>query len=250
MAANFYFETFKSTINYQIIIKNHMKSINISILSILFLCFMGISYAKTLEDLVSEFHDAYAKDWASAKAWCDENDADLKTSFNVCKDKDVITGDEYNKTKGMFTIAYIMGVQFEASDWILCKLHAWTFVRQKLADDPTFYTDLKINKFKLGDKQLSQTQISNAAIAAKDFSYFETATIDAFKDLYWEDGTLFTFLATNILGMNDIVKAKEICNKMEAALILDNNAKNSATLSRVQSLSKALTARMLDAKLK
>lgn len=51
---------------------------------------MGISYAKTLEDLVSEFHDAYAKDWASAKAWCDENDADLKTSFNVCKDKDVI----------------------------------------------------------------------------------------------------------------------------------------------------------------
>ena len=50
--------------------------------------------------------------------------------------------------------------------------------------------------------------------------------------------------------MNDVVKAKEVCNKIETALILENNAKNSVTLSRVQSLSKALTARMLDAKLK
>lgn len=227
-----------------------MKSINISILSILFLCFMGISYAKTVEDLISEFDDAYAKDWASTKAWCDANDADLKTSFNACKDKAVITGDDYNKTKRMFSIAYVAGVQFEASDWILCKLHAETFVRQKLADDPTFYTNLKINKFKLGDNQLSQTQISKAAIAAKDFSYFETATIDAFKNLYWENGDLFAFLAKNILEMNDVVKAKEVCNKIETALILENNAKNSVTLSRVQSLSKALTARMLDAKLK
>lgn len=227
-----------------------MKSINISILSILFLCFMGISYAKTVEDLISEFDDAYAKDWASTKAWCDANDADLKTSFNTCKEKAVITGDDYNKTKRMFSIAYVAGVQFEASDWILCKLHTETFVRQKLADDPTFYTNLKINKFKLGDNQLSQRQISNAAIAAKDFSYFETATIDAFKNLYWENGDLFEFLAKNILEMNDVVKAKEVCNKIETALILENNVKNSVTLSRVQSLSKALTARMLDAKLK
>ena len=94
---------------------------------------------------------------------------------------------------------------------------------------------------------MTQPQISSAAYAAKDFSYFESAPVEAYSDFYWDNGEVFRFFASNLLAMADVSKAKEICNKIETSLLLRGDKES--TLKQVQGLSKALTARLLDAKL-
>lgn len=207
------------------------------------------AHAKSIAELRSEFDAEYRKGWAETVAFVNAEADGIKGAWDEYKAAPAAKKAEWDPDRRIFSIAYCAGLGLEGSDWVLCCLHAETWARAKAADNPAFYGELKAGGWSVEGNKMTQGQISAAAIAAKDFSYFETAPGEAFAGLYWGNGELFRFFAQNLLSMSDAAKAKEICNKIEAALILENKSGNAPALSQVQGLSKALTARLLDAKL-
>ena len=205
------------------------------------------AFAKNINDLRSEFEVEYKKGWTETVAFMNANSADIKAAWDSYKTTADAKKSGYILDRFIFTIAYCAGQELTGSDWVLCCLHAGTWARAKIADNPAFYDELKAGGWVVEGNKMTQSQISASAYAAKDFSYFETAPVEAYSDLYWDDGSRFRFFAKNLLAMADVSKAKEICNKIETSLLLRGD-KESA-LKQVQGLSKALTARLLDAKL-
>lgn len=220
-----------------------MKKI-ITILSALALC--ACAYAKTITELRTEFKAVDSGDWATKCAFFKANAADLGKAWDAYKGNIKPAWDDQ---AAIFLLAYISGkVDFNGSDWQLCCLHTATFVRGKLASEPTYYADLKTSNWTLDGNKMTQAQISAAAYVAGDFEYFKTAPQEAFVDLHWEaDGSTYQWFATNILAMSDVAEAKKVCNTIEGALLLHDIHK--AARAQISTLNKALTARLLDAKL-
>ena len=205
------------------------------------------TFAKGISELREEFETEYRKGWTQTVAFMNANSGDIKAAWDAFKTGAAAQKAAYTPDRRIFSIAYCAGVGLEGPDWAMCCLHAETWARAKAADNPAFYDELKAGVWIVEGNKMTQPQISAAAYAAKDFSYFETAPAEAYDDFYWDNGEVFKFLAGNLLAMADAGKAKEICNKIEMSLLLQGD-KESA-LKQVQGLSKALTARMLDAKL-
>lgn len=220
------------------------------ILSVIIAFALGAyAHAKNIAELRAEFDAEYAKGWTETVAFANANSADIKEAWEAFKTTPDAQKAGWVPDRRIFGIAYCAGLELAGDDWIMCCLHPETFVKGKLADNPTYYSELKSGGWTIGSNKMTQQQISQAAIAAKDFEYFATAPQESFANLYWANGMLFKFLAENMLSMSDAAKAKEICNRIETALILENKSSNASALSQIQGLSKALTARMLDAKL-
>lgn len=213
---------------------------------IAFAAFAG-AHAKNAAELQSEFDVEYKKGWTETLAFFEGNAADIKAAWEEYKKTPAAGKAEYDAERRMFSIAYCANLELSGSDWILCCLHAETFVKNRLADDPSFYSELKAGGWKIGANKMTQSQISGAAYAAKDFEYFSEAPIEAFADFYWANGEAFRFFAQNLLGMSDAEKAKSVCDKIETALIL--SGKDASALRQIQGMSKALTARILSAKI-
>lgn len=205
------------------------------------------AFAKNITELRTEFEVEYKKGWSETVAFMNANSADIKAAWDSYKTTADAKKSDYILDRRIFSIAYCAGQELTGSDWVLCCLHAETWARAKIADNPTFYDELKAGGWVVEGNKMTQSQISSAAYAAKDFSYFETAPVEAYSDFYWDNGSIFRFFANNLLAMSDVSKAKEICNKIETSLLLRGDKES--TLKQVQGLSKALTARLLDAKL-
>lgn len=124
------------------------------------------------------------------------NSADIKAAWDSYKTTADAKKSDYILDRRIFSIAYCAGQELTGSDWVLCCLHAETWARAKIADNPTFYDELKAGGWVVEGNKMTQPQISSAAYAAKDFSYFETAPVEAYSGFYWDNGEVFRFLQT------------------------------------------------------
>lgn len=211
-------------------------------------CFVCLAAnAKSLEELNAEFDSAYAKSWEDTVQFVQTNSADIISAWNTFAATEDAKKPEYVKSRRMLSIAYCAGLKLTGSDWILCCLHPGTFIKTKDAEDPTYYANLKSGGWVIDGNKVELTQQGNIAYEMKDFSYFQTAPSEAFSDLYWGNGAVFKFFASNLLAMENPSDAKVICNKIEGVLLLQE--KNTNALKQIQLLQKALTARILDSKL-
>lgn len=221
-----------------------MKKIIIAITA----CFVCLAVnAKSFEELNAEFRTAYATSWEDTVKFVQSNGDDIKAAWETYKSSDAAKKPGYDKQRHMFSMSYNAGLKLTGSDWILYCLHPETFIRQKDAQDPTYYANLKSGGWILEGNKLEISQQGRIAYAMKDFSYFLTAPSEAFSDLYWGNGGAFKFLASNLLALDNPSEAKAICNKIEGVLLLQE--KNAKALTQIQALQKALTARILDSKL-
>lgn len=221
-----------------------MKKIIIAITA----CFICLAAnAKSLEELTAEFRTAHATSWEDTVKFTQSNGDDIKAAWEIYKSSDAAKKQVYDAPREMFCISYCAGLKLTGSDWILCCLHPETFIKEKDAQDPTFYANLKSGGWILEGNKLKISQQGMLAYAMKDFSYFMTAPSEAFSDLYWENGEAFKFFATNLLALDNPSDAKVICNKIEGVLLLQE--KKAKALTQIQALQKALTSRILDSKL-
>ena len=221
-----------------------MKKIIIAITA----CFFCLAAnAKSLEELNAEFKSADSVGWEAIVEFTQSNGDDIKAAWETYKSSDAAKKPEYDKQRHMFSMAYHIGLKLTGSDWVLCCLHSATFIKEKDAQDPTYYANLKSGGWVIEGNKLKLSQQGTIAYAMKDFSYFLTAPSEAFSDLYWKDGEVFKFFATNLLALDNPSDAKSICNKIEGVLLLQEQ--NAKALTQIQALQKALTARILDAKL-
>lgn len=221
-----------------------MKKIIIAITA----CFVCLAAnAKSLEELTAEFKTAYATSWEDTVKFVQSNGDEIKAAWETYKSSDEAKKQVYDASREMFSISYCAGVKLTGSDWVLCCLHSTTFIKEKDAQDPTYYANLKRGGWVIDGNKIAPQQQGNMALAMKDFSYFMTAPSEAFSDLYWGNGDAFKFFANNLLALENPSDAKVICNKIEGVLLLQE--KNAKALTQIQALQKALTARILDAKL-
>ena len=221
-----------------------MKKIIIAITA----CFLCLAAnAKSLEELNAEFKTAYATSWEDTVKFTQSNGDDIKAAWETYKSSDEAKKQVYDDSRKMFSISYCAGLKLTGSDWILCCLHPETFIKEKDAQDPTYYANLKSGGWTIEGNKLEISQQGRIAYAMKDFSYFLTAPSEAFSDFYWGNGDTFKFFANNLLALENPSDAKAICNKIEGVLLLQE--KNAKALTQIQALQKALTARMLDSKL-
>lgn len=221
-----------------------MKKIIIAITA----CFVCLAAnAKSLEELTAEFRTAYATSWEDTVKFVQSNDDEIKAAWETYKSSDEAKKQVYDASREMFSISYCAGVKLTGSDWTLFCLNSAAFIMDKDAQDPTFYANLKSGGWILEGNKLKIAQQGVIALTMKDFSYFMTAPSEAFSNLYWENGYAFKFFANNLLALENPSEAKVICNKIEGVLLLQE--KNAKALTQIQALQKALTARILDAKL-
>ena len=221
-----------------------MKKIIIAITA----CFVCLAAnAKSLEELNAEFKTAYATGWEDTVKFTQSNGDDIKSAWETYKSSDEAKKQVYDESRKMFSISYCAGLKLTGSDWILCCLHPETFIKEKDAQDPTYYANLKSGGWVIEGNKLGISPQGRIAFAMKDFSYFLTAPSEAFSDFYWGNGDTFKFFANNLLALENPSDAKVICNKIEGVLLLQE--KNAKALTQIQALQKALTARILDAKL-
>lgn len=211
-------------------------------------CFVCLAAnAKSLEELNAEFKTAYATSWEDTVKFVQSNGDDIKAAWETYKSSDDAKNPGYVKSREMFSISYCAGLKFTGSDWILCCLHPETFIKEKDAQDPTYYANLKSGGWVVEGTKLEPVRQGQLALTMKDFSYFLTAPSEAYEDLYWGNGNTFKFFANNLLAMENPSDAKVICNKLEGVLLLQE--RNATALKQIQSLQKALTSRILDSKL-
>lgn len=221
-----------------------MKKIIIAITA----CFVCLAAnAKSLEELTAEFRTAYATSWEDTVKFVQSNDDEIKAAWETYKSSDEAKKQVYDESRKMFGISYSAGLKLTGSDWILCCLHPDTFIKEKDAQDPTYYANLKSAGWTIEGNKLKIAQQGRIAYAMKDFSYFLTALSEAFSDFYWGNGDTFKFFANNLLALENPSDAKAICNKIEGVLFLQE--KNAKALTQIQALQKVLTARILDSKL-
>lgn len=221
-----------------------MKKIIIAITA----CFVCLAAnAKSLEELNAEFQTASATSWEDIVKFVQSNGDDIKAAWETYKSSDEAKKPGYDKRRHLFGMAYLIGLKLTGSDWILCRLHPETFIKEKDAQDPTYYANLKSGGWTIEGNKLEISQQGRIALAMKDFSYFLTAPSEAFSDFYWGTGDTFKFFANNLLALENPSDAKVICNKIEGVLLTQEN--NAKALTQIQALQKALTARILDAKL-
>lgn len=146
------------------------------------------AFAKNITELRTEFEVEYKKGWSETVAFMNANSADIKAAWDSYKTTADAKKSDYILDRRIFSIAYCAGQELTGSDWVLCCLHAETWARAKIADNPTFYDELKAGGWVVEGNKMTQPQISSAAYAAKDFSYFETAPVEAYSDFYWDNG--------------------------------------------------------------
>lgn len=221
-----------------------MKKIIIAITA----CFVCLAAnAKSLEELTAEFRTAYATSWEDTVKFVQSNDDEIKAAWETYKSSDEAKKQVYDESRKMFSISYCVGLKLTGSDWILCCLHPETFIKEKDAQDPTYYANLKSGGWTIEGNKLEISQQGRIAHAMKDISYFLTAPSEAFSDFYWGNGDVFKFFASNLLALDDPSEAKSICNKIEGVLFLQE--KDAKALTQIQALQKVLTSRILDSKL-
>lgn len=221
-----------------------MKKIIIAITA----CFVCLAAnAKSLEELTAEFRTAFTTSWEDTVKFTQSNGDDIKAAWETYKSSDEAKKQVYDASREMFCITYCAGLKLTGPDWTLCCLHPGTFIKEKDAEDPTYYANLKSGGWVIDGNKVELPQQGNIAYEMKDFSYFQTAPSEAFSDLYWGNGDVYKFFASNLLAMENPSDAKSICNKIEGVLLLQE--KNAKALTQIQALQKALTARILDAKL-
>lgn len=221
-----------------------MKKIIIAITA----CFFCLAAnAKSVEELTAEFKSAESVGWEAIVKFTQSNGDDIKAAWETYKNSDAAKKPVYDKQRHMFAMAYHIGLKLTGSDWVLCCLHSVTFIKEKDAQDPTYYANLKSGGWIIDGNKLELSKQGNIAYAMKDFSYFLTAPSEAFSDLYWGGGDVFKFFVSNLLALDDPSEAKSICNKIEGVLLTQE--KNAKALTQIQALQKALTSRILDSKL-
>lgn len=232
-----------------------MKKLIISIIAI---ALGAAAYAKTLDELTSEFKSLSS--WAEQIAWAGQNSDDLKTAWAAQKSQPAFFANGAGAAQAamasmekqeretvsaqmkMFAYFYAqLGESFEASDVQKAAVNAARF----FANNPDKLASAKSADWTIDGYKLPSHAIINTAFTLKD------------ANLLYEMRNSFSVLGGSglagriadvrrlLLEMPDIEKAKEICNAYENAMLICNAPR----LEEIQAVGKTLTARILDSKI-
>ncbi len=113
------------------------------------------------------------------------------------------------------------------------------------ASNSNFYPELKAKNFVVDGIQLPAYARFNLAKAAKDFDYIANAEVE---DGMKSSSIYLEVVLPNLLDMEDVVAAKEKCKKIETYM-LKKGMYNTSDMARVQAIGRALTGRIVDAKI-
>ena len=111
--------------------------------------------------------------------------------------------------------------------------------------NPTFYDELKSAKFVVDGIELPAYSRLNLAKGAGDTEYIKSVSV---ADGMCAPDAYLGVVIDLLLKSNDISAAKDKCRELENYL-LKKQAYSSEHLSRVQAVNKALTSRLVDAKI-
>ena len=233
-----------------------MKKLMVSIIAI---ALGAAAFAKTDDEILSEFV-SLENNWVVQTAWAKANIEDLKTSWAAFKttpfallpsDGRYITAfnalDSANKKavenkKSMYSYLYAqIGESFDATDVLKLSINAPRFCR----NNPDKFAAIKKAGWIIDGVEISPSLRIHIGIVIEDydvvydnreaFSRFNKDSLDA----------LVPQIRRALLSMSDASKAKEICNAFENAMLV----RDCANTDKIQSVGKALTSRIVDAKI-
>lgn len=236
-----------------------MKKIIITIIA----CAFGVcAFAKTQSELVSEYSAIKANDERALidaqRKFTADNKTDLLNLFNSWKATDdaKLSFDEviekYKSDADAYKQAYALRTIFarmydlyysemEASDLVLCRLKSGYL---KNAKSQSWYDGIKSAGFVVENVKLDARERFILAHQFGDKEYL--LNIPASEGML-SPTVYLAFILPELVRMEDVSAAKEKCNEIESILI--ERGQLGAELTRVQAVSKALTARLVDAKI-
>lgn len=237
-----------------------MKKIIITIIA----CAFGVcAFAKTQSELVSEYNTIKANDERTLidaqRKFTADNKADLLNLFNSWKatddaklssnevvEKYKSDGDAYKQAHALreiFARMYdLYYSEMEASDLVLCRLSSGYLKNVK---SQSWYDGIKSAGFVVEGVKLGAGERLILAHQFGDKEYL--LNIPVSEGMLSSPTVYLAFILPKLVRMEDVSAAKEKCNEIESILI--ERGQLGAELTRVQTVSKALTARLVDAKI-
>ncbi len=221
---------------------------------ILALAFGVCAYAKTTDELVSEFN--VLNNWSERVAFVNDNLADVQTAWADFKGSQLSTFEysaEYDKLtktqkaelqekRMLFRYLYVVKKEtIDATDAQKLALSCQIFAR----NNPQKYDEIKKANWVFNGKSLLPYVAIYMAGELHDGEALYTLK-SSFKDLGKSTlDSLVKSVMQALLSWDDAEKAKEVCNAYETEMIL----KGCANVDKIQLASKALTARIVDRKI-
>lgn len=122
-----------------------------------------------------------------------------------------------------------------------CEVASTKVINAYSIENPSFYTELKAADFKINDVKLRPNSICNIAISAGDLEYIAAMPIDDVAG-----NANYAYAMVKYLLSIDVTTAKAKVTEIENWYII----RNREIPSGIQAVSKALTSRLVDEKLK
>jgi hypothetical protein len=228
------------------------KAITIILSTAIALC----AFAKTGDELIAEYWSKATgmNDYPVAKAIVDANTADVKTAISVWANGDAGKFNTEEKrseqSKKDVQAARLMAgsylVRNPGDIKSLPVLFACEVISSKVVDayaveNPSFYAELKAGDFKVNGVKLRPNSICNIAISAGDLEYVMSLPIDGVvNNINYQ-----SILKKQLLVM-DVATAKAKITEIENWYLL----KDREIPSSIKAISKVLTSRLVDEKLR
>ena len=215
------------------------------------------AFAKTFDAVLAEYSaiPVSASDWNERTAFVKANEADIAPAFAAWAQTDCakyslsetqnagLTAEQKTAEiakRGLFAYYYAnFGDGLNVPDRVAAVL-----VPHRYGKDAAKYAAAKAAAWKIGGTELAKEEIVAMAVAADDEALITNFSIaEARRNIR----PYINAMSKILLSMPDLAAAKTKCNEIEAYLILNNPT--SDLLSKIQAVNRALTARLIDAKL-